>query len=240
MSPRPTEQQLAALVVEHLQRWQWRVYEEVPCFGCYADIVGISPMGHAMIVEVKASASIAVLDQAWEWTRSGISDWVCVATPKPRSRFFFKALDVLGAGLLQIEPPLHGDGPDDGWRPPVSMRVAPTRVRRLHKSRRFTGSIVECCHDELEAGGEWASAGSQAGRRRTPWACTVRDLARIVARAGDDGLSVRDAVDRLDHHYSSDKVARASLLRCIREGLVAGVEADDSARPLVLRPALEA
>jgi hypothetical protein len=44
------------------------------------------------------------------------------------------------------------------------------------------------------------------------------------------GLSIGDAVGRISHHYTSDKVARSSLMQWLRKGRIAGLEVRKNGR----------
>lgn len=196
-----SESDFAALVVAWLRSQGWGVYEEVEHRMTRADIVAVKgPLLH--VVECKLAFGFPVLQQARRWL--GRANLVSVATPAT-SRQGKLCEDVcawLGIGWLV------------DYYSDVAERVAPKLWRRtdpgLHKILR----------PEHQA---YARAGSNGGYF-SAWRATTERLKDLVAQ--EPGLTMREIVDKLPHHYATAKSARSVLLRDIEIGRITGLRID--------------
>ena len=193
------ETDLAFRVVNWLDSQHWDVYQEVQINSSIADIVAVQ--GRLVwIVECKTSLSLSLIAQAIEWIHH--AHFVSVAVPIRRQPYQTKAqfvakniLKHYGIGLLRV--------------PYNSQNLNEHSVKP--KINRFARS--ECVKKMLnEKQKHWAPAGSQGGYW-TPFKQTCREVVRIVNK--NPGIILKDLIDKLDHHYASDKSAKACILsRC--------------------------
>lgn len=208
-----TETDLARAVVTELQRQGYETYEEVVHGGRRADIVAVAgPL--VFVVECKVSMSLKLFDQMAQWR--GEASYVVGAVNSARvGPAALRYLQFEGFGL---------------WT--VSASEIIERVRpRLNRVNRDQWSLKRKLRPEHRSG-EYAAAGSQGGYW-TPFRSTCRDLAEIVRK--EPGIELREALTKIDHHYSSAKSAISALPGLIRKGVVAGVRLEDG-RPLRVFP----
>ena len=201
-----TEVELARPIVEWLIDLGWEVFQEVELYqgGARADIV--ARRGAVLwAVEVKRTLSLALLGQALEWTQR--THRVSVAIPHGRTtsarRFALRAAASEGIGVLEASLLYDGE-----------VKVVELGCPQLR--RRVLGVRLH------EAQKTWADAGNAAGKRWSPFQQTCV-LVRAAVEAAP-GLTVREVVDRVDHHYKSTSSARGSLLGWARSGSIEGVE----------------
>jgi hypothetical protein len=69
----------------------------------------------------------------------------------------------------------------------------------------------------------YGEAGNAASQFLSAFRVTCDNLRDVVRES--PGISIRSAVDRISHHYSSDGVARSSLMAWIRNRKIRGIEA---------------
>lgn len=199
----PSEQDLAAPLVPWLQDMDWDVHQEVAIQtgGRRADIV--AKRGQILwVIEVKRTAGLALLDQAYKWL--GFAHYVSVAAPRFRSAAFEcccrdKGIGMLGLGLTE-----------------VSERLAP----RLSRSVLHHYLDSALC-DETRT---WAAAGNALSEYYSPFRRTVRRIYDVLEAA--PGLTMKELVARVDHHYSSVTSARGALRHWIRVGKLPGIRGD--------------
>jgi hypothetical protein len=221
---KPAESEVAATVVAYFEAIGADVYQEVAIPGGVADIVARVGVEY-WIVEVKTQLSLALLIQAMN--RRRLSHRVYVAAPMSRTlRDFVTIAAELGIGVLTV----FGGIPDAHWsfdQPRVTEEVASrkwnTRATRLagllrpeHKTHAQAGSVG--------AAGRW-----------TPWRDTCEQLAQLVRER--PGITLKEAVDGIRHHYRSAPGACSSLLHWIEAGRITGVRLDRSTAPITLQPA---
>lgn len=222
MRAQRSEREIAAQVVEWLQSQNWDVYQEVqPRLGTkVCDIVGVmGPL--TWCVETKQRYNAAVLEQAVHW-----KEWaklVSVATP-PRasgSVVYDHFCRSYGIGRLIVSP-------RDRWSCGVDERIQPRLERR---------TIWNIGDDVRPEHKTFAAAGNNEGLRWTPYKATCEELRNLVEKI--PGIPMKDAIDEIRHHYSSDKVARASLAHWIDKGKVRGIRLERQGRKLYLFPDLD-
>ncbi len=210
-----SETDVAAHVVDYLERDQWEVYQEVQPKGAgrVADIVA-TRASIVRIVEVKTSYTAAVVGQAERWR--GWAHLVSIAVPHagrsaPGRAVLDRYIRSAGIGRLSV---LKLTG--------ATELVRAALVRNVPHLEKLRSRLTE----EQRAFG--AKAGTSSGRRWTPFQETLRDLRRIVKE--EPGIAAADAMRKLRHHYSSDAAARSALVRWVRDGVVDGLRVEG--RPL--------
>lgn len=214
-----SETALAAVVVRYFHDLGAEVYQEVAPFGggsSRADLVAkIGPALH--VVECKQSINLTVIRQAWEWKR--FAHMASIAVPS-EGRFGREVCRSLGLGLYRVS----GSGSE--WnRRKVEEIVAPEFRRRVEP--RLEKALTEKQKT-------YAEAGNAAGKFWSPFKATCELLRDAVAAS--PGLTIREAVQSIKHHYNTDKNAISSLHKWIARGDVQGVELSDD-HPARLYPA---
>lgn len=209
-----TEQQVAELVVAYLEHTGADVYQEVEVSGGVADIVA-RVRAELWIVEVKTSLSLALIAQGME--RRRLAHRVYLAAPHTKNlRDVGPIVEALGIGLLEVTP---GDA---GWETSRYDYGQP-RVRVAIESRRWNSRPVDLATRLRPEHKTHAKAGAiGAGGRWTPFRETCSLLARLVER--QPGITLKEAIDTIKHHYSSKSSARTHLADFIQRGIVEGVE----------------
>ena len=223
------ETDLGKVVVAHLRDYGWEVYQEVQLHGAVCDVVGTK--GNLIwAVEVKKSLSFDLIAQAESWTR--YAHLVSVAAPMTKNEIGRRGIDrgrelakrVLeerGIGFLAIEVPARGD---PLIRP---YRSSQGRLHRRVLSDQFRNALREEQKTYTEAG--------TRGGYFTLFKKTRMDLIAHVAR--NPGCSIKEAVDAVDHHYTTDRSARGSLVNLIHRGVIPEVMTFQSNREILLYPA---
>lgn len=205
------EQGLADRVVRALNLHGWNVYPEVAPWGAgeaRCDIVAVrDPL--IMAVEVKARLCSSVLWQARRW----IGQVHCVVaavgiTRALRDPLFQDYARHHGIGVLPIP-----EDPDEKWLCPDGSK----KWRWWHDSCPFESGLVprlfrirgDGLRAHLHEHQKQYLAGTQAGFS-TPWSRTMDRAVDLVAKR--PGITVREVVESIDHHYQRDATARACLL----------------------------
>lgn len=212
-----TETELARHVVMELQRQGYEMYEEVAVgsFNRRADLVG--RRGSVLVVvECKVRMSLHLLDQVVSWR--GFANLVIGAYNLGRCGPVVKEIcRALGIGLWHV----GSSGCDERVRPHLIRRVQDGLRRSLRPQQQS---------------GEYAAAGSPGGGYWTPFRSTAHSLTTLVH--AEPGITLGDAMRRIDHHYNTMASAKSALPALIRRGVIDGVRVTDG-RPLRLYPSEE-
>jgi hypothetical protein len=203
-----SEQAVAEVVVAYLEEIGADVYQEVEVSGGVADIV--ARLGVELwIVEVKTSLSLALLTQAMDRRRE--AHRVFIAAPYTKNMREVTALCVeLGIGLFEVVIRSPGYGIE-------------SEVRERASSRRWNQRPVSLAAELRPEHKTHAKAGALgAGGRWTTFRQTCEELALIVRL--EPGIAVKAAVEKLKHHYSSNRSAISSLTHWVERGKVPGVK----------------
>lgn len=197
------EQDLGPALIEYLTGFGWEVYQEVYWLGRTADIVAVrGPV--IFVVEMKASASLAVLEQAWSWLPH--CHMVSVAVPsvkRSRTEWLFNAVaKTYGFGVFNVDPADHRR---DGSA--VKEATRPSIRRKLMRP-------IEVCEEQKT----FSPAGTPTGKRWSPWRSTMIDCGRFVR--DHPGCTLKELIAGVDHHYSTDRSAAGSIVRWAEAGKV--------------------
>jgi hypothetical protein len=199
-----SEQELAAVVVVHLQGEGWEVYQEVGSWGqSWADIVAVrKPL--LAVVETKMSLGMHVLGQALGWI--GAANVVVAAVPPSRipeasARAIMAFCRATGIGIWKVS------------RSGVEPYAAPRLMRRRHNR------LAERLQDGHKTA---AAAGTAGGGRWSEFRATCSLLKKLVRER--PGISLKEAIEATDHHYANDACARSALAKWIDLGRVDGIE----------------
>ena len=202
--PAKSEKQVAAPLVTWLEHHDWEVHQEVQMQtgGPRADIV--ARMGRLIwIVEVKRSLSLSLLDQVAQW--HGYGNYVSAAAWQARPCFFLERyLGYLGIGLFRVD---YGG---------VGQIIGPKLVRQR------SDQLARCLCEETRT---WAKAGATCQDEWfTPYRRTCRAVLQAVSQ--DPGITTKQVMERITHHYENEQSARSSLLQWVRAGKVPGVRVE--------------
>jgi hypothetical protein len=200
-----SEAEFAKHIIEYLEGLNWDIYQEVQTnlsMKC-ADIV--AAQGYlTWIIECKTSCSLQVLEQAWRWKTLGISNYVSIAVPKA-PRIVIKICKMIGIGILTYLP-------DQLYRMELEI-LKPSIIRKSSKKLR---KQLKPEHKHF------AKAGNADGKRWTPFKSTCLDVLRVVKN--NPGISLKDLVTKINHHYANNNSAKQCLSLWIDKGIVPGVE----------------
>lgn len=221
-----TEQEAAALVVDYLTGLGLDVYQEVALAGyggVVADIVALRGR-EVWIVEVKTTWSLDLLDQLREHKFRCHGHRIFAAVPFSRNDHARERLfKDLGFGSICIRK----SSPGEDWAKKTEVSVMAPRVTSQPLPK-MIGLLDEGHKTHAKAGAPCAAG------RYTPFRKTCEALAEVVGKA--PGLSMKDALKRMEHHYSSDACARVSLLKWVELGKVPAVELVRNGKLLSLYP----
>ena len=229
MSGKLSEVELGQILVPWLREEGWTVYQEVQCgrSEAIADVVATSgPI--VWVLEIKRVLGLDVIAQASNWL--GRAHRISVVVPRfmssrsgsIRARDFARqVLRWKGLGLIEICQWTGG-----------TAEVRDQSPAPLHR-RADVELILARLHPEQQ---DFAPAGNADGRRFvwSPFRQTCREVTRAVQRT--PGIAMKVLVDGIEHHYASDKGARAHLATWIRANKVPGVMLRQDGRKLTLWP----
>lgn len=190
ITPKPTEQDLAAHVVAMLHEMGWEVFQEVETGYGRADIVARRDK-IIWVVECKMSFGLSVIEQAWNYIRGGQAHYVSVAVPYGGRKGFCR--DVCrryGIGVLTVNMKWNVPDVKEEARPSFNRKASGITLKEEHKT--------------------WCKAGSACGGHYTPFKGTVQSLVSLVTRH-PEGLQFSEAIKKIDHHYSSFATAKTCL-----------------------------
>lgn len=204
------EQRVAQAICRWLVQEGWEVYQEVKAGLGRVDIVAVRD-GIRWAIEVKTSLNLVVLDQAYRNRPWFHFSSVAVPAPARHPHGTPRSWDIahvmaakLGFGFIRVIP--HGDRGDDlvkqDVRPVLNRRPAPVKLYEEQKT--------------------WVAAGSARGGYFTRFKRTAQHLTRYVQE--HPGVTLKDALGSIEHHYASEASATGALARYIRDGSIAGVE----------------
>lgn len=210
-----SETELAAHVVAWLRSEAWDVYQEVSLgYGmARADIVARRG-ACIMVVEVKTSLSLTVLDQALGW--QGRAHQVCVAVPEHCSgkgaRAGVEIAKRLGVGIIAVD-----------YRGECRYLVDPPFTRRI------APRLAKCLCEEQKS---FAPAGNAASRYFSRWQQTCARAREFVA--SHPGCSLGTLFGSIQHHYASESGARSAFSALLSRGAIAGLRMEREGRKLKL------
>jgi hypothetical protein len=222
-----SEEDFAATVVGWLKALHWTVYQEVEAHrhGSIADIVAVQgPV--VWIVETKLAFNPEVLWQATQWAQH--AHYVSVAVPslgRRNERYNLLKRYALQNGIGVLHASTYDKKEYD-----FSEEVEPEFVRRPGMLDRVKNALRP---EHLT----YAKAGNADGRRYTPWKATCDAVRRAVEEK--PGITMKECIDGMKHHYSSNASARNSMAKWIDAGKVDGVRSKREGKFLRLYPTKE-
>ena len=221
MSESVKETDVAAAVVAYLRDLDWDVHQEVGgAYGARADIVAVrGPLLY--VVEVKTTLGLAVIGQAYEWLHQ--ANYVSVAVPtgrrsSPERVIADHILRDYGIGSLKVHLSMY-----DGDRSYAEQDIAPRLMRRIPAERtsRLRGMLCEGTRT-------FAAAGNAEGKFWSAFKATCDEVRRAVEKS--PGLTTKELIGAIQHHYSSDATARSALLKWLWLKKIPGVSGEGERR----------
>lgn len=216
-----SEEEIATVVVEWLQAQGWEVFQEVQPrrLGIVADLVA-RRASVLWIIEVKAQFGLRVMQQAYRWIQYG--HFVSVAVPHfgryGMRSFSAEILRRFGIGALRVDP--------DGYREKVRVEVVPEFRRRV-----LADQITKHLREEHKT---FAKAGNSASHRFTPFQSTC--LAVKKRAEAQPGITMKEMMDGLEHHYAGDVTARTCIRKWAEAGKIPGVRLEREGRQVRFFP----
>lgn len=217
-----SEAELAVEVVKWLADQGWDVYEEVQVSqgGDRADIVAVRN-GLVWVVECKNRFDLSVIAQAAAWTFYAHA--VSIAVPvghRSAARWLGEQVcRERGIGVIYASKIIDGDLMPGRWG------YAPPRLQRRANVKRLVATLSEG-HKRYRAGTK--------GEYHTPWRQTCEHVQRAVKRR--PGLTLKELVDAVDHHYASDAGCKRGVVEGIRRGWIKGLRLDTTKKPYRIYP----
>lgn len=214
-----SEAEIARAVVQELASQGFDTYEEVSTGygGQRADIVAVRGP-EIMVVETKQTVSLALLNQLLDWRGRAHRIVGAVGGGKCRGAVEqFCRAEGFGLWFVGFE---------------IDEVVAPRLHRRLgdYMTARLRKRLVP----ENRTGTAYAPAGTNRGGYYTPFRRTAHDLVNLVK--AEPGISLRDALAKVPHHYASTRSAVSALPGCIERGLIPGIAMERVGRQIRLVP----
>jgi hypothetical protein len=204
------ETELGPPIIAWLRAIDFDAYQEVPCRGGSCDIVATrGPV--TLACELKRKMGLNVIVQAERWL--GLAHLVYVAVPSSGGDFgiYRRICEWIGIGLLAVRD-------KETFGLPVSddpvRQVLPAQLRR-----RVDDHLRRCLVEEQKT---YLAAGSPNGAGFSPFVATARECRRIVTER--PGITVRELIEGIRHHYRTPEQARSNLFSWIDQGSIAGVE----------------
>jgi hypothetical protein len=214
--PKISEVELAKKIIEWLELNGWEVFQEVrkEWGQPIADIVARKD-GVIWVIETKTSFTLDVMEQADYW--KGRANMVSIGIPSGTTRghkdhaFRTKVCELLGIGILTLD---HEYDTRYSYHPSgIREKLQPFKVISAYN----WDKILKPEHkDYCEAGA------TSAQHRFTPFRSTVDQL--IVVVRDNPGITLKDAIVLIKHHYQKNATAVACLTKFICNGVIKEIE----------------
>jgi hypothetical protein len=207
MKTKISEKDFAKYIIQYLTDFGYEIYQEYETSaGNIIDIVAKS--GNIIwAIETKLSLSLDVIYQAKKNLLYCHFSSICVPSLNTRgSKSRDIAEDILnyyGIGMFTINK--YG-GIDENIKPSMNRKNFSKRLI-FNESRK-----------------SYAEAGNSNGHRWTPFQQTKDELINYVKE--NPGCRLKDAVDNINHHYSKNSNANASLRHWISTGVIKNIIID--------------
>lgn len=216
----PPESELAKDALSWLRDQGWECYQEVLRPGGAADIVATRGKLVA-VVECKKHLGVDVLEQCYRWLPDCHFVWAACWRSNQRSNLLANIAETNGIGVVFFDPKHRNES---------NVREHPEpRFRRLPPGADALRAALAPQHQS-----GYQEAGTNNGRRWTPYQMTLYELRNIVKE--QPGITLKAAIDGIRHHYSSTVSARQSLRHWLDEGKVLGLRLEKQGKALLLFP----
>lgn len=215
------ESDLAKKAIEYFEKEGFEVFQEVQLSGYGSRVVDIVLKKDNILwgIEIKKNLSLALLDQGWRnlryFNKSAIVfsksvNYSILSFKRSENRarnFAFKIAEDYGIGLFQIEVDKKRDGQIVIWEPESKLEP------KLIEKPVFKDSIFLCDRHK-----SFAEAGNSNGKRWTPFQATKENLIKYIKK--NEGCKLRNALQNIEHHYSSINSGVSCLSGLIKNGII--------------------
>ena len=198
-----SEEELAEKIVTWLKENGWVVYQEVQImsYDRIADIVAVKD-DKTWVIETKLNFGFTVLEQADAWLNW--ANYVSIGIPYKNSKHFKdRVAELLGLGVLCVSKDFYRE------KFLIKQRVLAKENKEPYKY------LKERLNNYQK---DFAKAGNSNGKRYTPYSHTVKQLEDLAEK--EPGIQLRDAIQKIQHHYRSDKNAICSIAQWIHRGSI--------------------
>ena len=209
------ETEIAEIIIPYLKEMGWEVYQEVQPrnHGSVADIV--ATQGQLVwVLECKNSFGLAVMSQAYDWKK--YAHYVSIVVPHSyrdnNNNIKKEILNYFGIGCYQVLKQERYDM--KGYVNKVTQ-FFPVKLNR----QAMAHVIRECLTEEHKT---WAKAGNANGDRFTPFQNTKKQLIATVRQY--PGITIKELITSIDHHYSNEASAKVSILQWIHKGIISEIQ----------------
>jgi hypothetical protein len=211
------EQKYCAAVVQHLTEQGWEVYQEVETGAGRTDVVAVRA-GIRWAIEVKTSMNLTVMDQAR--ANAAYFHYSSLAVPAPAGgrwprswQFATECGNVFGYGVISLR---------------YSERHDMTTLRIESRGRLNRRPLPVALWEQQKTE---VAAGTNSGGQWTDFKWTVRQLEQKAQFT--PGIKLKEAVQGIDHHYTSEPSAVGCVSRYIRGGIITTLRLDNGKLYLV-------
>lgn len=207
--PFATEESLAAAVIPWLADQDFEVFQEVQSSraGKRADLVGRRG-STIIVVECKLQFGERIVSQGRRWLRECNIVYVAVPTLSVHGHGVLSyACRSLGIGVIEVSPRLSNHAVCD------YIEIIAPAIRRTRGS-----DLVSALREEHKTE---CMAGTNGGGYWTPFRATCRAIAEFVTQ--NPGVTLRDTIAGIKHHYASEVGARGAIRKWIELGRIPGV-----------------
>lgn len=201
-----TEADYAKVVVDHFESLNYDVYKEVGFGGGSKRVDILCKNGDEIVaIEVKKSLNLKVIDQAYNWREFANKSYIAVPLRAFLNYDIIRTIcEQLGIGLFVIRiPKNHREFPTLSERIPPCVNKNPDDLIVYEEQK---GSV----------------AGNNNGDYITPFKITCKRLVEHVINNGP--VTLVDAINSIDHHYSNAKSATANIRKMIDLGVIKELE----------------
>ena len=197
------ETELAKHFTEYLSCYD--LYFEVGAMSGCVDIVALNSK-IMMAYEVKTTFNFKVIEQAQQNSHYFHYSYVCVPCGKDQS-FQYKICEDYGIGVLIYSEKYYTEPIREVVKPRFN-RKAIVKYNRLHEYQKRS-----------------VPGTASNGDRITPFKLTVENMLQYVKR--HPGCNMKDMMNSISHHYSSDKAAASTAYQWLHKGVIKGIEIKD-------------
>ncbi|MEJ2043715.1 MAG: hypothetical protein P8X74_03535 [Reinekea sp.] len=199
------EADLAKALIKSFDGTNYDIYQEVETYIGIADIV-LKYANFIWSIECKTSLSLQVIGQAFYNKQIYNYSSICVPHVRSSKGSFIaeKFCRDNGIGIFRIRMSENYE---------EVTEVLKAKINRKAITKHVT---------LVEAQKNYSEAGCASGQRWTPFNNTVSELKRFIKK--NPGCKLKDALNEINHHYSTLSTAQSSIRQWINTGVIKGIE----------------
>ena len=203
------ESDLYAPTKEWLEKHNYDVYPEIQVFdyGAVADVVAtrrVNGKPEVVIIELKTSLSVALMEQCWAWRNYAHKIYACVPALKryTNSRPGIRYLNRDGTGLLEVQR-----GTFRGTQHHVLEQLSP---------KVYAKPYLKWIEKLTDLHKEWVDGGSVGSQHLTPYKITMLGVKEYVEAHPEKWIPMKEIIEQCPHHYRGQN-PMYSMVQSIRE-----------------------